>query len=95
MQALSYFFNAVVQFCTTVNSSCEWPPDGWPDCRYLAEHGVGFQSDASVTFLKCVLLVKGWFRYCGSSTMVVTISHESPLLSIVRLAYSVTTAFPL
>jgi hypothetical protein len=42
---------------------------------YGAAHGVGRHFDPSVSFLKCELVVKGWFKYLGSSTIVVTVSH--------------------
>src|SRR5438128_693315 len=45
---------------------------------YFAEQGVGFQPEASGSFLKFVLVVNDWLRYCGSSTIVVTTSHSSP-----------------
>jgi hypothetical protein len=42
---------------------------------YFASHGEGFHREASGIFLKCVLVKKGWNRYCGSVTIVVTTSH--------------------
>ena len=42
---------------------------------YQAAHGVGRHFDPSGSFLKCELVVKGWFKYLGSSTSVVTVSH--------------------
>src|ERR1700691_4220641 len=46
---------------------------------YFASHGVGFHPAASGNFLKCVLVMNGCVRYCGSVTIVVTTSHWSPL----------------
>ena len=60
-----------------------------------AEQGVGLQAEPSGTFLKCELVTNRELRFCGSSTTVVTISHESPFGSLVRLMYSVTRAFAL
>ena len=40
--------------------------------------GVGFHLEPSGSRLKCELVMKGWFRYLGSSTMVVTVNHSVP-----------------
>jgi hypothetical protein len=50
-----------------------------------AEQGDGVHAEPSATFLKCVLVTNREVRFCASSITVVTISHESPLGSVVRL----------
>jgi hypothetical protein len=62
---------------------------------YLAEQGVGFQPEASGSFLNCVLVTKGGLKYDGSSTMAVSMSHSSPLGAAMRSKVSVRTAFAL
>jgi hypothetical protein len=42
---------------------------------YRAEQGVGFQPLASGSFLKSEVVMYGPRKYCGSSTLVVTVSH--------------------
>jgi hypothetical protein len=61
---------------------------------YLAEHASGFQGALSGSFLKCVLVINGTLRYCGSFTSVLTTS-QTPLASLWRSYHSVTTAFSL
>jgi hypothetical protein len=41
-------------------------------------HDVGCHFDALASRLKSVLTMNGWFKYFGSSTIVVTVSHSSP-----------------
>src|SRR5438552_7048895 len=62
----------------------DWAPE-FPGCIHLVVQGAGFHPEASACLRKWVLVMKGTFRYCGSSTMVVTISQESPFGSTVRL----------
>jgi hypothetical protein len=66
-----------------------------PQRLYCASHADGSHFDPSPSFLKCVLRRNGVVRYCGSSTIVVTISQESPFSSTVRWKYSVSTVLPL
>ena len=47
------------------------------DIPYFASHSEGFQPDASASPLKCVLVMNGWFKYCGSVTTVVITSGET------------------
>jgi hypothetical protein len=42
---------------------------------HLAEQGVGFQPEASGSFLKSELVKFGRLKYRESSTLVVTVSH--------------------
>src|SRR5580704_6718315 len=65
---------------------------GFPFLIYLAEQGDGFQPEASLCFLKCVLVQKGSVKYTGSFTSVVTTSRESPFGMSNRSKYSVSTA---
>lgn len=68
-------------------------PDGRCDPSYRAEQGVGFQPVPSASLLKSELVVYGRVKYCGSSTLVMTVSQRSPFGSSFRSQYSVTTAF--
>src|SRR5262249_12127017 len=61
--------------------------------RYRAEQGVGFHPAASASFLKSELVVYTRVKYCGSSTLLRTVSQRSPLGSTFMSQYSVTTAF--
>ena len=51
---------------------------------YFASQGVGSHLEPSFSILKCVLVTKSWYRFAGSCTMVVMMSQESPLGSLVR-----------
>ena len=54
--------------------------------RYLDEQASGVHLvSVAASFLKCVLVANRAFRYFGSSTIVVTISQESPFGSSMRL----------
>src|SRR5579864_8115784 len=56
----------------------------WSAVSQRDVQGLGSHPEASACFLKCVLVWKGWARYCGSSTRVVTMSQESLFGSMVR-----------
>src|SRR5262245_39055866 len=62
---------------------------------YLTEQGVGFQPAALGSFLKSVVVTYCRVKYCGSSTLVVTVSHWSPFGIVLRSYHSVTTALVL
>ena len=51
---------------------------------YFASQGDGLNLEPSFSILKCVLVTKSVLRFSGSCTIVVTISQESPLGSLVR-----------
>ena len=53
--------------------------------RYFASQGAGIHLLPFGSSLKFVLVMKGCWRYIGSSTMVVMINQESPFVSLVRL----------
>lgn len=67
------------------------PTETWS--AYLQAAGLHFEPSGSR--LKCELVMNGWFRYIGSSTIVVTTSHSSPLGDGKRSKYSVILAFSL
>src|SRR6187431_3140263 len=46
---------------------------------HRAVHATGFHEEPSESFLKCELVTNGCVRNSGSSTVLVTISHVSPL----------------
>ncbi len=58
-------------------------------------HASGFHGELSGIFLKCVLVINGVVKYCGSFTSVLTTSQMSPLGAAWRSYHSVTTAFSL
>jgi len=45
---------------------------------HRAVHATGFHEEPSASFLKCELVTNGCVKNCGSSTVLVTMSHVSP-----------------
>src|SRR5207249_7182386 len=62
---------------------------------HRATHGVGFQPEASFSFLKCVVVHIGWDRYSGSLISDVTRTMESPPGTSKRSKYSVSVVLAL
>ena len=62
---------------------------------HRAVQGDGLNLEPSGSLLKFVLVTNGSVRNCGSSTIVVTTNHVSPLRSFDRSKYSETTALAL
>jgi hypothetical protein len=55
-----------------------------PPQRHRDEQGCASHPAASGSFLKCVLVMKGMVKYCGSFTSVDTTSHWSPFWAVMR-----------
>ena len=56
---------------------------------------MGFQPFASGSFLKSEVVMYGPRKYCGSSTLLVTVNQRSPFGIVLTSKYSVTTALSL
>src|SRR5690348_4546301 len=58
------------------------------DRDHFASQGEGLHFEPSGSLLNCELVMNGWVRYLGSSTMEVTTSHVSPFGSLKLSKYS-------